>query len=335
MEPQIPPFSSPATPLFPSKTLNVYCRDQCEGYLDHIDSRKPIMGLRFHFNLMLTAVFVIGLLISGIISYTLLQRQARDEVISEVNLMISAARAIRAYTVNEVRPILADKLTNTFLPQTVPAYAATTTLDRLSKDYKDYKDYSYREATLNPTNPRDRALVWEADLVQQFKRDDSLKRIIGERMAAGERMLYIASPIKISNPACLTCHSTPEAAPASLIARYGNANGFGWQLNEIVAAQVVSVPMSVPVSRANRAFATFIASLATVFLVLYIVLNWMLSRSIVRPITSMAAAADEVSTGNFDIPEFEERKSDEIGRLGLSFNRMRRSLEQAMKMIDE
>jgi len=281
---------------------------------------------------MLTAVFVIGLLISGIISYNLLQRQAREEVISEVNLMISAARAIRAYTVNEVRPILADKLTNTFLPQTVPAYAATATLERLSKDYKDY---SYREATLNPTNPRDRALVWEADLVQQFKRDDSLKRIIGERMAASERMLFIASPIKIRNPACLTCHGTPEAAPASLIARYGNANGFGWQLNEIVAAQVVSVPMSVPVSRANRAFATFIASLATVFLVLYIVLNWMLSRSIVRPITRMAAAADDVSTGNFDIPEFDEQKSDEIGRLGLSFNRMRRSLEQAMKMIDE
>ena len=55
------------------------------------------MGLRFRFNLMLTAVFVIGLLISGIISYNLLQRQAREEVISEVNLMISAVRHTRLY----------------------------------------------------------------------------------------------------------------------------------------------------------------------------------------------------------------------------------------------
>ena len=121
------------------------------------------MGLRLRFNLILTVVFVLGLLVSGVVSYDLLQRNARDEVVQTANLMIQAARAFRTYTVDEIRPLLADQLGSTFLPQTVPAYAATQTLGALPEEYRDF---IYKEATLNPTNPRDRAVDWEADLVQ-------------------------------------------------------------------------------------------------------------------------------------------------------------------------
>jgi hypothetical protein len=112
-------------------------------------------GLRLRFNLILTVVFALGLLISGMISYDLLQRNAREEVVHTANLMIQAARAFRNYTVNEIRPLLADRLNTTFLPQTVPAYAATKTLGALPDEYHDF---IYKEATLNPTNPRDRAV---------------------------------------------------------------------------------------------------------------------------------------------------------------------------------
>ena len=288
------------------------------------------MGLRFRFNLVLTVVFLAGLAVSGVFSHDLLQRQAREEVIRKADLMIETARAIRSYTVEQVRPNLEHHLSETFFPQTVPAYAATQTLDLLPDEYHEYV---YREATLNPTNPRDRATDWEVDVVQEFKRRPDLKFLSGERATPSGRQLFIASPIKVTNEACLTCHSTANVAPESMIALYGDANGFGWEMNEIVGAQVVSVPMSVAVGNANQAFFTFMASLCGVFVVLYVVLNLMLSRMIVKPISEMSRAADEVSTGNFEIAEFPETQRDEIGRLGVSFNRMRRSLEQAMKMI--
>ncbi len=290
------------------------------------------MGLRFRFNLVLTAVFVLGLVASGLVSYDLLQRNARDEVIRNAQLMIDSARAIRSYTVKQVRPELMHHLGERFLPQTVPAYAATETLDLLPKRYRDY---SYKEATLNPTNPRHRATDWEVDLVRAFKRDPDLTVLTGERTTPTGRSLYIASPLKIKNEACLSCHSTPAAAPKSMVALYGVANGFGWKLNEIVGAQVVSVPMSVPVANANRAFLTFMLSLCGVFVLLYLVLNVLLSRIIVKPISDMARAADAISTGDFDIPEFAEGSKNEVGRLAVSFNRMRRSLEQAIKMIEK
>jgi protein-histidine pros-kinase len=154
-------------------------------------------------------------------------------------------------------------------------------------------------------------------------------------MSAAGPSLYLARPIRVVAEGCLVCHSTPDKAPAAMIAKYGANNGFGWKLNEIIGAQVVSVPMSLPIENANRAFVTFMASLTGVFVVLFIILNVMLSFLIVRPITDMSEAANEISTGNMDIPEFPDKGRDEMALLAKSFNRMRRSLQKAISLIDE
>jgi len=289
------------------------------------------MGLRLKFNLVLLGVFVLGFLVSGVISWNLLQRNARDEVVRNADLLMEAALAVRGYTVAQVKPHLDEKLAQVFLPQTVPAYAATETLNEVRKKYPDY---SYKEATLNPTNPRDRAVEWETDVVNAFRNKTDLKEITGERETPTGRALYVARPIQITNPACLACHSVPAAAPASMIKLYGPNNGFGWKHNEIIGAQVVSVPMTLPIENANRAFFAFMGSLAAVFVAVFIALNVMLSWIIIRPIATMSAAADKVSVGDFDIPEFSEQGKDEVSVLAASFNRMRRSLQQAMKLIE-
>lgn len=290
------------------------------------------MGIRTKFNLALFFVFLLGFAVTGAVSYQLLQRNARAEVVRHAELMMEAALAIRGYTVSQVRPHLEERLAVTFLPQSVPAYAATETLNEIRKKHPDY---SYKEATLNPTNLRDRATDWEADLVSVFRNANAeTKEIIGERETPTGHSLYIARPIRVSDPACLACHSVPAAAPETMLKLYGSANGFGWKLNEVVGAQVVSVPMSLPVENAQRAFTTFMASLLAVFVFAFLVLNLMLSWMIIQPIRKMSLAADKVSTGDFAIEEFAEAGRDEISILGASFNRMRRSLQKAMQIID-
>jgi protein-histidine pros-kinase len=49
----------------------------------------------------------------------------------------------------------------------------------------------------------------------------------------------------------------------------------------------------------------------------------------------MSEAANDISTGNMDIPEFSEKGGDEISLLARSFNRMRRSLEKAIELIEK
>ena len=116
---------------------------------------------------------------------------------------------------------------------------------------------------------------------------------------------------------------------------YGTNNGYGWKHMEVIGAQIVSVPMDLPIRNANHAFYTFMASLSAVFVALFIILNIMMSVLIVRPITRMSKAADEISTGNMEIPEFSEGGGDEVALLRKSFNRMRRSLEKAISLIDD
>jgi methyl-accepting chemotaxis protein len=290
------------------------------------------MGLRLKFNLVLVIVFLAGFGAAGFVSRQLLQENARDEVIRDARLMLEAAGSVRTYTVDQIRPHLILQMGDVFLPQSVPAYAATETINTLRKKYTEY---SYKEATLNPTNPRNRTADWEADVVNRFRNYPDVKEVVAERQTPGGRSLFIAKPIQISNPACLQCHSTAAAAPPTMIKIYGEANGFGWKHNEIVGAQMVSVPMDVPLKKAERAFTTFMGSLAAVFVAVFIVLNIMLSWLIVRPIRRMSQSADKISTGEFGEPEFNEKGGDEVAVLGSSFNRMRRSLEKAMQMIGD
>jgi HAMP domain-containing protein len=289
------------------------------------------MGLRLKFNIVLTAVFAAGMGVSAFVSYELLQHNAKQEVLRSAGLMMEAALSIRGYTVSQVKPHLDPQLQETFLPQSVPAFAATETFNSLRKKYPDF---SYKEATLNPTNPRDHATDWEADVVNIFRGNSAEKELSGERDTPAGRMLYIARPIQIKDPACLACHSVPQAAPASMIKIYGPSNGFGWQHNEIVGAQLVSVPMSLAVKNAHDAFMVFMESLAAIFVATFVVLNVMLSSMILKPIARMSRAADKVSTGDFTVPEFGGHGRDEIAALGTSFNRMRRSLQKALKLIE-
>jgi hypothetical protein len=53
-----------------------------------------------------------------------------------------------------------------------------------------------------------------------------------------------------------------------MIAVYGTQNGFGWGLNEVVGAQIVSVPMAVALEHSARTRNLFIGVLAGVFLLL-------------------------------------------------------------------
>jgi protein-histidine pros-kinase len=289
------------------------------------------MGLRLKFNVVLVVVFLVGLAVTAFISRGLLVRNARDEVTRNAGLMMDAAIAIRGYTVSQVRPQLEMQLMRVFLPQSVPTFAATETMNELRKKHTDYV---YKEAALNPTNLRNRATDWEADILNQFRNNAELKEMVGDRDTPTGRSLYIARPMKIANPACLTCHSTADAAPASMIKVYGASNGFGWKLNEIVAAQIVSVPMTVPFRNAQTTFYTFMVSLMAIFAVVFVVLNVMLSWLIIRPISQMSSAADQVSTGNFEVAELPETGKDEVALLGRAFNRMRRSLHKAMQMIE-
>jgi HAMP domain-containing protein len=289
------------------------------------------MKLLIKFNLIYVLVMALGLAVSGTISRDLLQRNAQDEVLNSARQLMENALAVRNYTASQITSLLQTQMKYEFLPQSVPSYSATEVLATLRQKYPEF---AYKEATLNPTNPRDRAEGWEVDIVQQFRNNAELKEFVGQRDTAVGRALFVARPVRITNPACLQCHSSVEAAPKTMVDKYGPANGFGWNLNEVVAAQIMSVPMDLPLKRAEQTFTVFMGALVGVFIALGVVLNAMIWWVVVRPVTRLSALADRVSQGDLEAPEFPGTGRDEIAVLAQSFSRMRASVVQAMKMLE-
>jgi HAMP domain-containing protein len=288
------------------------------------------LKLLLKFNLVFVMLFLLGIAASGYISWQLLQKNAQEEIAENARFMMSVALAVRAYTITQIAPLLKTQMVYSFLPQSVPAYSATEVLNEL---HKKYPNYTYKEALLNPTNPRDRAIEWEADIVNQF-RNGSAKELYGVRDTPTGASLYFARPLTITDRACLACHSTVEVAPKPMVDVYGPANGFGWNFMETVGAQVVAVPTDVPLARAKKAFVTFMSSLIGVLVVIGLILNLLLWWMFIRPVTRISALADRISLGELEAPDLRVRSRDEIRTLAESLARLRKSLVQAMKMLE-
>ncbi|SEN08173.1 protein-histidine pros-kinase [Duganella sp. CF517] len=289
-------------------------------------------SLAVKFNLVFLAVAVVGFAASSVVTNALLIDNAREETLQNARLLMQASAAAGKYTSAHVVPLLENRLKFEFLPEAVPTFAA---IEHLNELLKAYPDYSYKQATLNPTNPRNRASDWEQPLVNQLRAEPGVSELVGERATPGGRALYIAKPITISNAACLACHSTPEAAPKTMTDIYGPTNGFGWKLNETVGAQIVSVPMTVPLERATTLLHTYMWSLLGIFAFLFVALNLTVHLFVTRRVSRLSRIADEVSLGRFDAAAFDIRDGDELAQLAQSFDRMRTSLASAMKMLDD
>jgi HAMP domain-containing protein len=288
------------------------------------------MGLRAKFNLVILAAFAVGFLIAAIVLNRVFIDNAREQVLRNARIMMTAANAIRTYTAEELVPLLPKERDGKFVPETVPAYAA-------QKNFKTvqtaFAGFTYREPALNPTNPSDRAQDWEADIIGMFRNDAARNEVVIERETPLGPTLNLARPIAIHEPSCLTCHSTPAAAPAALAQSYGSANGFGWKLNETIGAQVLSVPMAIPLKLARDAYTTFLVILVAVFAIVCVVLNLLLHYLVIAPVRRVSAMANAVSLGEEGVESYIKPGNDEISSLSVSFNRMRESLKHAMDMI--
>ncbi|WP_426175337.1 c-type heme family protein [Massilia sp. TWR1-2-2] len=290
------------------------------------------LSLAAKFNVVFLTIFAIGFIGASVVTNDLLRNNAREQTLQQARVLMQSALAARSYTSAQISPLLETRLKYEFLPQSVPSFAATEHLNQL---LKAYPDFSYREATLNPTNLRDRAADWEADLVNTLRAKPTTSELVGQRNTSVGPALYVARPLQITSEAWLRCHSVPDAAPATMTDIYGRNNGFGWKHNEIVGAQVVSVPMAVPLQRANAMLQTYMLSTLGIFVFLLIALNVMVHMFVTRRIAAMSRLADEVSMGKFDAEQFEAKGNDELSALARSFARMRTSLASAMKMLEE
>ena len=290
--------------------------------------------LRKKFTFFLLLILILGLGLIGTALNFVLKKDTQNEIASKALILIETMNSVRNYTSTQVEPELADRIDSVFLPETIPAYSAREVFEGLRQKDADYRNFFYKEATLNPSNLRDQANPFETTVINKFIEQEEIKERRGFYNAPGGQLFYIARPIRITQASCLQCHSTPDVAPKTVIDRYGSVNGMGWKLNEIIGAQIISVPAKTVNAQANQSFVIIMAIVSIIFAFVIVLVNYLLNHNIINPLKKMARVAEEVSTGYMDA-EFEKTANDEIGHLAEAFQRMKLSLTIAMNRISQ
>ena len=290
------------------------------------------MTLLWKLNLILVGVFLVGLAPAGYVTRRFLDQNAERQVIQNARIMMETAMAMRGYTVQQIRPLLAPRLAETFLPQSVPAYSATEIFEELRKERPDF---TYKEATLNPTNPRNRAVDWESDLVNEFRRDPSAQgdRRRARHAARSGPLPEPPDPDRRRRVPELPHHARAGARLDGSPATGGTAATAGSSARRS-APRSCQVPMSTPIQAAQRTFRTLMITLVGLFVFTLIAVNLLLQFVVIRPVRRLSAMADRVSRGETGVPEVRVTGRDEVAVLSGSFNRMRISLTKALTMLD-
>ena len=291
------------------------------------------MKLLAKFNLVLILVFGLGMFLISHYAYIFLMKNAQDQVLQQAQLMAASASVIKDYTVQQVSPVLekTPQHNSDFLAQTIPFSAVNVTFKLLRSSYPDYV---LREAALNPSNLDDRATEWEVDLINYFRDHPTETQHTGQRVTATGTMLYIASPVA-AEQGCLQCHSQPSLAPKAMIRHYGSEHGFGWKANEIVGAQIVSVPMSVSIALADKGFHDLLIGLSSIFVLTIVLIDLAMYLIVIQPLRRVSKNADIISKGELDLPPLQVKGKDEIAEVTASFNRMHTSLSKAFEMLND
>ncbi|MEB3263771.1 MAG: DUF3365 domain-containing protein [Synechococcus sp.] len=292
--------------------------------------------MRQQLTLTLAVVFTLSILVAVLLLDQLFGWQAKSLIDQRSGFFMDSMLAVREYTSKNVNPIVAplNQGPGIFRPEAVPSYSATTVFEYL-KAKPEYKQYSYREAALNPTNLKDKADTFEASIIEHFRSDPSRAVISGDKATPLGSFHYVARPIRISKESCLVCHSTPDRAPRSQLLAYGDSNGFGWKLNEVVGAQIVSVPQETVFQAKRQSLFATAALLVVAFVGVALVTNVVLNQLILRPMRLISQKAEEASVTPASVSFEEKNRRDEIGLLAQSFERMKQSLAISMQMLKD
>ena len=291
---------------------------------------KLKLGIKF--NALLLLIFIIGTVISGFALSAAMQNRAEAEVADKAEILTQTMNSVRDYTSNNIKPLLADRLlteTN-FIPETVPAYSAREVFENF-RQRPEYQSFLYKEATLNPTNPRDKADELETKIVKEFRQNPNLTEKTGYYNRDGEKLFYIARPLSIDKTSCLQCHGRVEDAPSSMINTYGSNNGFGWKLHEIVAAQTIYIPANEVFARGHQYWLLAIAIFITIFTTVIYLTNLLLRRAVIKPLEQLTKIAQTLR--NRDLTEVSgsiesweiatiARRHDEPGQLARAFQHL-------------
>ncbi len=269
-------------------------------------------------------------------SYALEGAEAKALVLLNRNL------ATHHYFSSQLKPLLFEQTRplrdqESFTPQWMSSTYAVRQIDGLFRELSGLDDYYYKEAAIDARTPANEADAAEAALLRRLNADPELTSVSRVRKIDGRPFFEVLRRGETLEPGCLRCHSTPDAAPAELVAHYGPVRSFNRRVGETIDVISIRIPLQQAYAEVNRISwqLSLILVLSLGFLGL---LHFALfQRLIVRPLRRLEGFADALAGHDGRLGETlppGRRAEGELARLTEAFNRLSTRLAESQERLE-
>lgn len=280
-------------------------------------------------NWLLFSLYLVIVGISIPTTYFYTKNQILDQANRELSLLVDMVRSVRNVVREDTRPYFLAR--SEFFPPVVSSTVMAKTV--ASKFAKLRPEYYIRIVSDNPLNSENLPTSAEAAILNRFRTANAPKSIVETGTLRNETYLISAAPAS-ARKGCLVCHGAYTDAPSQITDSYGTVSGFGYQEGSVVGASVVGVPMANLMELVLVRSLTILVVTTVIFSLIFLFINSLVKRSIVRPLLEISESARSVSRGNIS-DSISMDRNDEIGDLAHSIELMRRSLVLMVKKVSE
>ncbi len=301
--------------------------------------RKPTK-ISTRFFILISALFIIGGMVSIIMVYHQMRRQALLEAELKSRDILNRNLAIQTYFTQQLKPKLFE-LTDPIRSKKYfePTWMSSTyAIREINKYLKPLgtADYYYKECAINARSPENEANNYEKAFLEELSKNPELMVNFDIRSLQGKRFLVVLRRGEEMEEACLSCHGNLEDAPGDLLHYYGRERSFHRKAGDVVQAISIRVPLSAAYTEAGRFSLQLSGLLLMILILLFGSLYWMSKRWVFQPLDSIREKAMLISTGSEHLgEEIPLPAGRELYDLTTSFNRMSESLRSNTDLLEE
>ncbi len=287
------------------------------------------MSIRVRFILVIGVLSFIASVVLAYASYQFSVNNAMADAKTQGAIVFNMVDSSRMYFKKSQRPLVAELVgEDRFYPEIMSGFVMTRGVWEIFE--KRFAGYKFKQATIDPLYPPNKADDDERKLIDSFSKDRDIKNVEGIMEKNGKRYYYFARPVAVEG-GCLRCHGEPDEAPKDQVEIYGTEHGYDWSKGDIVSTTIVYVPLDRAMAAARKAATSLFAIGAAGILLLMGVIWFFLSSGVVSPLARLQEKTTQISLGKELDEEIGINSKDEIGDLAKAIDRLRISTAKLLK----
>jgi len=268
-----------------------------------------------------------------------MKTHAREMAREKSMILLDQNLAIHTYFSHQLKPVLfkifegnvEDKY---FEPIWMSSTYAVREIDKYYHSISK-RDYYYKESAINARSPENEADAFERVFIEKLNKSSDLKERSEVRIINEIPVFVILRRGEAMEQSCLRCHSTPEAAPADLVAHYGPDRSFQRSAGEVVSAISIRIPLDAAYANINQLVFQLSVFFGITLLIVSGFIIYFGKRWVFDPLSFVRKKAIEVSKSPKHLGEqIDLPSSFELSELTEAFNVMSLQLRQERDQLE-